>query len=136
MHHSLVVDDLKTHPDDEKCKRCHRIFSGPDYQQYKDRNQYPVKGTCQWFLRHPNYTSWRDSNGSSILWVSADPRCGKSILSKLLIDKELQATKSRTTCYFFVKDDNDIQKTATGALCALLHQVFTQKPGLLGHAMV
>lgn len=94
-----------------------------------------MKGTCQWFLRHPNYTSWRDSNSSSILWVSADPGCGKSVLSKLLVDKELQATKSRTTCYFFFKDDNDIQKTATSALCALLHQIFSQKPKLLVHAI-
>lgn len=90
-----------------------------------------MKGTCQWFLRHPNYTSWRDNDSSSILWVSADPGCGKSVLSKLLVDKELQTTKSRTTCYFFFKDDNDIQKKATSALCALLHQVFAQKPELL-----
>ncbi|KFY18040.1 hypothetical protein V492_00187 [Pseudogymnoascus sp. VKM F-4246] len=128
-------DNLETHPDDEKRKKCHRIFSAPDYQRYKDRNQYPVKGTCQWFLRHPNYTNWRDNNSSSILWVSADPGCGKSVLSKLLVDKELQATKCRTTCYFFFKDDNDIQKTATSALCALLHQLFAQKPKLLGHAV-
>ncbi|KFX87806.1 hypothetical protein V490_08006 [Pseudogymnoascus sp. VKM F-3557] len=111
---------FKGHPDDEKRKRCHRIFSAPDYQRYKDRNNYPVKGTCQWFLRHPNYTSWRDSNSSSILWVSADPGCGKSVLSKLLVDKELQPTKKRTT--------------STSALCALLHQLFAQKPELLGHA--
>ncbi|KFY39182.1 hypothetical protein V495_06100 [Pseudogymnoascus sp. VKM F-4514 (FW-929)] len=132
---SASLDDLKTRPDDEKRKKCHRIFSAPDYQRYKDRNNYPVKGTCQWFLRHPNYTSWRDSKSSSILWVSADSGSGKSVLSKLLVDKELQATKKRTTCYFFFKDDNDIQKTATGALCALLHQVFAQKPELLGHAV-
>ncbi|OBT58021.1 hypothetical protein VE04_02531 [Pseudogymnoascus sp. 24MN13] len=131
----IPSDDLKSHPHDEKRKRCHRIFSGPDYQRHKERNQYPVKGTCQWFLRHPNYTGWRDSFSSSILWVSADPGCGKSVLSKLLVDKELQATKLRTTCYFFFKDDNDIQKTATSALCALLHQIFSQKPELLGHAV-
>ncbi|KFY69329.1 hypothetical protein V496_00331 [Pseudogymnoascus sp. VKM F-4515 (FW-2607)] len=132
----MPFDDPKSHPDYEKRKSCHRKFSVPDYQRYKERNQYPVKGTCQWFLRHPNYTGWRDSDGSSILWVSADPGCGKSVLSKLLVDKELQATKSRTTCYFFFKDDSDIQKTATSALCALLHQIFAQKPELLGHAVV
>ncbi|KFY29287.1 hypothetical protein V493_02440 [Pseudogymnoascus sp. VKM F-4281 (FW-2241)] len=127
--------DLKIHPDDEKRKKCHKIFSAPDYQRYKDRNKYPVEGTCQWFLRHPNYTGWRDSDSSSILWVSADPGCGKSVLSKLLVDKELPATKSRSTCYFFFKDDNDGQKAATSALCALLHQIFAQKPELLGHAV-
>ncbi|OBT81773.1 hypothetical protein VE02_09662 [Pseudogymnoascus sp. 03VT05] len=114
----IPSDDPKSHLDDEKRKRCHRIFR-----------------TCQWFLRHPNYTSWQDSNSSGILWVSADPGCGKSVLAKLLVDKELEATKSRTTCYFFFKDDNDIQKIATSALCALLHQIFSQKPELLVHAV-
>ncbi|OBT77638.1 hypothetical protein VF21_03713 [Pseudogymnoascus sp. 05NY08] len=111
-------DDPKSHLDDEKRKRCHRIFSGPDYQRYKERKSIPS-----------------ERNFSGILWVSADPGCGKSVLAKLLVDKELEATKSRTTCYFFFKDDNDIQKIATSALCALLHQIFSQKPELLVHAV-
>lgn len=111
------------------------MFRTSEYERHKERNPDPVEGTCQWFLRHPNYTNWRNSGNSSIIWVSADPGCGKSVLSKLLADNELRATRSRTTCYFFFKDDNDDQKTATSALCALLHQVFTQKPELLEHAV-
>ena len=42
---------------------------------------------------------------------------------------------TRTTCYFFFKDDNDIQKNANTALSALLHQLFSQKPILIKHAM-
>jgi hypothetical protein len=93
-----------------------------------------VKGTCQWFLRHNHYVNWRDSLTSSLLWVSADPGCGKSVLSKFLAENELP-TKERTVCYFFFKDDNEDQNTATNALCALLHQLFDRKLELLRHAV-
>lgn len=55
------------------------------------------------------------------------------MLSKYLVDDKLRASRSRTTCYFFFKDDNEDQKSATNALCAILHQLFDQKPELLGY---
>jgi ankyrin repeat protein len=67
--------------------------------------------------------------------VSADPGCGKSVLAKSLIDQELKLTESRTTCYFFFKDDNNKQQSVTSALSALLHQLFSQKPSLIQHAI-
>lgn len=70
-----------------------------------------------------------------MLWVSADPGCGKSVLSKSLIDDELRSTNSRTTCYFFFKDDNRDQTVITNALCAILHQLFSTKRELLVHAI-
>jgi ankyrin repeat domain-containing protein 50 len=70
-----------------------------------------------------------------MLWVTADPGWGKSVLSKSLIDNELRSTNSRTTCYFFFKDDNKDQTAVTNALCAILHQLFSTKRELLGHAI-
>src|SRR5882724_2259326 len=110
--------DIGSHPGPEKESKCQQLLRTSDYERYKDRNPFPVKGTCQWFLRHTNYVTWRDSLNSSLLWVSADPGCGKSVLSRFLADRELQATRNRTICYFFFKDDNEDQKTATTALCA------------------
>ncbi|KAH8158045.1 hypothetical protein CIB48_g10197 [Xylaria polymorpha] len=37
----------------------------------------------------------------------------------------------RITCYFFFKDDFDDQRVLEGALCCILHQLFTQKSILL-----
>ncbi|TVY44186.1 Protein SERAC1 [Lachnellula subtilissima] len=105
--------------------KCHQLFRTSEYEQYKDRNPDLVPGTCKWFLQHSNYNSWRNYHTSSLLWVSADPGYSKSILSRFLVDKELQTTQSQTTCFFFFKDDNKKQKTATNALCAILHQLFS-----------
>ena len=122
-----------SHPPTSTDKRLY-VLRTSDYERYKDRNPEHVEGTCNWFLGHPNYTNWRDNTGPSLLWVSADPGCGKSVLAKFLVDFKLRTNSPRTTCYFFFKDDNEDQKTATQALCAILHQIFVQKPNLLPYA--
>lgn len=63
-----------------------------DVLPYKDRknvNPVRVDGTCGWFTDHPLYQTWRDSTTSGLLWVSADPGCGKSDLAKYLVDEVL-----------------------------------------------
>lgn len=73
---------------------------------------------------------WLKHKDSGPLLVSADPGCGKSVLARYLIDEYLP--RSSTICYFFFNDQD--QNTARQALCALLHQLFEQKPSLLDHA--
>ena len=114
---------------------CHRVFRTSDYEAQKNRNPKRVNGTCNWFLQHPIYKQWRDQQKDSLLWVSADPGCGKSVLSRSLIDNEFRDMDSYTVCYFFFKEDNENQKNAKNALCSILHQFFEEKPHLLKHSV-
>lgn len=93
-------------------------------------------GTCQWFVTHDCFQQWRESLSSNMLLVSADPGCGKSVLAKYLVDSELPTTDSRTTCYFFFKDDFEDQRSARSALCCILHQLFEQHAMLLSNKIV
>ncbi|KAL6406253.1 Ankyrin repeat domain-containing protein 50 [Ilyonectria robusta] len=117
-------------------QKCHQLFrlttdgSDATYEWYKDRVEDRVEGTCQWFLKHDNFQKWLKQDSGPLL-VSADPGCGKSVLAKHLIDHVLP--RSSTICYFFFKDRD--QNTVCQALCALLHQLFSQKPSLIDHAM-
>ncbi len=113
---------------------CHRIFRTSDYEGHKARNPDRMPGTCHWLLDHPQYHDWRDSNCSSLLWISGDPGSGKSVLSKYLVDQAFPSA-SYTTCYFFFRDDSSEQRESKYAICALLHQLFVYKPGLLEHAL-
>ena len=83
-----------------------------------------------WFLNHEHYQKWLKQDSGPLL-VTADPGCGKSVLAKYLIDYALP--RSTTICYFFFKDQD--QNTVRQALCALLHQLFSQKPSLIEDAM-
>jgi len=107
------------------------MFKTSNYEAHKARNPPRVNGTCGWFLKHKHYLEWRDSRADALLWVSADPGCGKSVLAKSLIENELASNSRLSTCYFFFKDDNKEQQSVSTALCALLHQLHTQRPPLL-----
>lgn len=80
-------------------------------------------------MEHSTYQKWKTSNGDDLLWLSADPGCGKSVLSRALIDEKLVSTETSTICYFFFKD-NDEQNNTAAAICALLHQLFRAHPCL------
>ena len=110
--------------------RCLQALCTSTYEDHKDRNPARVPGTCLWFLKNQKFGDWLESCSSDLLWVTADPGCGKSVLSRSLIDHELQSGPSRTTCYFFFKDIGE-QRSATNAICALLHQLCTQNQSVL-----
>ncbi|KFZ18419.1 hypothetical protein V501_01228, partial [Pseudogymnoascus sp. VKM F-4519 (FW-2642)] len=125
-----------------RSKRIGIVYSeaAGDYERYKDLNPKRVLGTCEWFLKDERFCKWRDNATSSLLWVSAGPGRGKSVLSKCLIDEDQLATttititpssnkpatsRRSTICYFFFKDGGDGPMDSAQALCALLHQLFT-----------
>ncbi|KAJ2987980.1 hypothetical protein NUW58_g4217 [Xylaria curta] len=128
-------DEIKQKLSDKQ-KDCLKLFRVTDskkdatYEWYKDRVETRVDGTCEWFLGHEYFQGWLKQDSGPLL-VSADPGCGKSVLAKYLIDHGLP--RSPTVCYFFFKDQD--QNTARQALCALLHQLFSQKKFLIDHAM-
>ncbi|CAK7210845.1 hypothetical protein SBRCBS47491_000916 [Sporothrix bragantina] len=82
--------DIKTR--EETVDKVLRQIGGNDneatYEWYKDRVEDRVQGTCQWFLQHDHFQRWLAQESGPLL-VSADPGCGKSVLAKHLIDREL-----------------------------------------------
>lgn len=116
---------------DEKAKKFLKMLYTCPYRDRKERNGERVPNTCEWFTSHSLFQNWVKTDRSSLLWVSADPGCGKSVLAKYLVDHVLPSTSKRTTCYFFFKDDFTDQKSATNALCAILRQLFLAKKHLL-----
>ncbi|KAH6995453.1 hypothetical protein BKA56DRAFT_725530 [Ilyonectria sp. MPI-CAGE-AT-0026] len=123
----------KLSKEEQKCHQLFRLTTGSrdaTYEWYKDRVEERVEDTCMWFLKHEHFQTWLNQESGPLL-VTADPGCGKSVLAKYLIDRGLP--RSTTICYFFFKDQD--QNTVRQALCALLHQLFSQKPSLIEHAM-
>ena len=144
VNFKLVADSLKEIADNARLTRARTATEmrcleclASNYLDDKNRNKQRVPGTCEWFLTNQKFKDWRQKEGDGLLWVSADPGCGKSVLSRALVDEGLLSNNTRTAtiCYFFFKDDDIRRQTEASALCALLHQLFTQKPALLKHGM-
>ncbi|KAJ6102324.1 hypothetical protein N7486_004751 [Penicillium sp. IBT 16267x] len=130
-HHNEQI--TRASIDQQQC--CHRVFKVSNYEEQKNINPRRVEGTCQWALQSAEYIRWWESSSNELLWVSADPGCGKSVPARSIIDDKLQASSVVvTTCFFFFKDNEEQNHLAT-ALCSILHQLFSQQPHLLPHAI-
>ncbi|KAJ2987975.1 hypothetical protein NUW58_g4219 [Xylaria curta] len=128
-----VTEDPVTN--DKRSDLLRRLYILP-YEDRKDRNPERADGTCQWFTNHQHFQNWQESKTSNLLWVSADPGCGKSVLAKYLADDVLSPTNSRITCYFFFKDDFADQRSPEYALRCILRQIFIQNPALLSNTIL
>ncbi|PWW74296.1 NACHT-ANK domain protein transcript variant 1 [Tuber magnatum] len=103
------------------------------YEEHRRRVQKPVEGTCSWVMEHPKYKDWLEKKTSGLLWLSADPGCGKSAIASFLVG-HLQSRPDTIVCYFFFKDDSDEQRSAPFALCAILHHIFRKRERLIEFA--
>lgn len=120
--------------ENKKQAECHQVFKTSTYEEFKNINPDRVPRTCRWVLEHRQFNQWQRSPHDDLLWISADPGCGKSVLSKYIVERELGGTDGHSVCYFFFKD-NESQDSIATALCALLHQLFASQPRLIRHAM-
>ncbi|KAH9243391.1 hypothetical protein K456DRAFT_1767636 [Colletotrichum gloeosporioides 23] len=87
-------------------------LNSSNYASHRARNPAPVEGTCTWYFEHKRFRAWYESTGSPLLWISADPGCGKSVFASYLVDhfKELSQANAVNVCYFFFKSDNEEQR--------------------------
>lgn len=121
-------------------RRCVQLFrqSNP-YEDQKNRTPRRVLETGNWFLENRKFLDWRENDGSDLLWLSAMPGSGKSVLARTLIDEGLVALshqKQTVVCYFFFKDISPYQRSAVSAMSAILHQLFSAVPSLVEHALI
>lgn len=109
-----------------------------NYEAGKNVNPDRVPGTCHWFLDHVDFLAWLKLQRPKLLWLSADPGYGKSVLAKYLVDRRgetFSVQKTRpTVCYFFFKDGDMDRSDGAKAVSALLHHLFLQQPQLYRHA--
>lgn len=120
----------------EMSKRRFYLRLASNYKSDKDLVSARIYGTCEWFFADRRFVEWRDSNVSRLLWVSAGPGCGKSVLAKALIDERRVCANilASTVCYFFFKDGQNQRTRGADALSALLHQLF-ENTNLITHAL-
>ncbi|GKT90334.1 LOW QUALITY PROTEIN: NACHT and ankyrin domain protein [Colletotrichum tofieldiae] len=113
---------------DENERRLLQMLAA-NHEAYKNFNPRRVAGTCEWFFKDYRFRNWLGSTTSSIIWVSAGPGCGKSVLARALVDEGRLSSRPETTtvCYFFFNDGEERRTNSCDALAAILHQLFTQR---------
>ena len=146
--HQVGTDIVETIKDENQRHREQALMDklelgGGDYLGGMNFNKDPVKGTCEWFYNGESLSSWLTSVGPGVFWVTAGPGCGKPVLARSLSKHgHLQSTTSivdigsqspiesteAIICYFFFKDETAERRSISTAMCAILHQLFSQDP--------
>ncbi|KAK3388078.1 hypothetical protein B0T20DRAFT_491497 [Sordaria brevicollis] len=92
------------------------------------RNDW-ARGTCQWLLEMPDVISWLGHNpsaGPHVLWYTAPPGSGKTMLSAFIIDHLLN---SHQPCQYFIFRHSILDKRSIfGCLRALAYQLARDIP--------
>lgn len=103
---------------------------GLAYKTFKNSlNPEVAPNTGIWLREHSKYTAW-EAQPSGILVLAAPPGCGKSVLARSIADEWLVNARhddDTVVCYFFFKDA-PMQTSLANGLCAVLHQLFDQRP--------
>ncbi|KUL81610.1 hypothetical protein ZTR_10658 [Talaromyces verruculosus] len=119
----------------EDQRRCHQSFKTSTYEKYKNNNPKRIEKTCAWVLDSEEYQQWWNAPRNDLLWISADPGCGKSVLARSLIDDIFRSYDPNISIVYFFFKDNDEQNQLSTALCAVLHQLFSNQRQLLQYAL-
>lgn len=115
----------------EEQKQCLATLRTIDYVAPRKLLPERGPGTYEWFLQHPRYDEWLKADDSALLWATADPGCGKSVLTKFIVDEFIRITGFKShVCYFFFRAGTETE-SPLAALCAMLHQLFCQNEDLL-----
>lgn len=109
------------------------------HESQKNQNPQRAPQTCLWALENSKYIKWRDDDTKKLLLIFADPGCGKSVLSRCIIDEDLPNKSSKRILYYFFKDTSPEQRSAAPAISTILHQLFASKSNeqssLIRHAL-
>ncbi|KAJ5739724.1 hypothetical protein N7533_012508 [Penicillium manginii] len=129
----VLQDDVTGGSTDQR--RCHQAFRVTKYEEQKDPyRQSVVEAFNQATLGNPAYIRWWNNTRSDVLWIVADSGRGKSGFARSIVEDYIPTSSPTVTvCYFFF-EESDEQNNLASALCAILHQLFDQRPHLIHHA--
>ncbi|PTB54710.1 hypothetical protein M431DRAFT_64250, partial [Trichoderma harzianum CBS 226.95] len=103
-----------------------------------DQIDDPVPQTCEWILSHDKWKQWKACSSTSLLWITLNAGCGKSVMAKFLVNYfqyRCDANTAKNLAYFFFMDGVTGQNDASAAVSALLHQLYCSQNRLIKHAL-
>lgn len=107
-----------------------------DAMSAKERVPVPVENTLEWFLEGKKLKQWVKDEKAQLLWIQGPVGSGKSVITAHLASGHLQRLCPQSAiCYFFCNRLSEDQNDSRGMLRGILHQLYTQRPDLVEHAI-
>ena len=116
-------------------KDCIKLFYSPDINDTRLSVPRRAKGTFTWFTELANFKHWLTPEGPTILFLSSNPGCGKTVLCSYLTKRVKLLKPCYTVCCFFCNDRVASQRSATHVLRGLLHQLLVSHNFLVKYVL-
>lgn len=123
------VQEQFHHKSEAKRLRVVGQFRTTRYEEYMVTHPPRVRGTFDWLRRNDKYISWSQQS-FGLLLLSASPYCGKSVLTKYLVEDVLPFSELAPTVAYFFFCHNPQQRSLTNTLSAIIHQILYRLPEL------
>lgn len=92
------------------------------------------KDTGQWLLRDSRYSNW-EKKAHSLLWLTGNSGCGKTVLSSTVIEKLESNPNTKIILYFYFDFSNGQKQTLENAIRALTSQLYHISPTNVGNPL-
>ncbi|KAF2490874.1 WD40 repeat-like protein [Lophium mytilinum] len=131
--------DEQSKEDEEKKKdeQCLRDLRATDSRHDKTRIEQAKGGilreSCRWILDSPQLKQWQDGPEGTLLWISADPGKGKTMLLCGILDELKKSTGCGFVSFFFCQATDSRINSATAVLRGLIYLLADQHPSLASH---
>ncbi|KAK6499024.1 hypothetical protein TWF481_011594 [Arthrobotrys musiformis] len=100
------------------------------YGEYLESIPDRLDGTGEWLSNRQEYQTWRDLDEPRILWVTANPGCGKTVTAKEAVKRLDNPEDRRMVCHFFFKSGSENQTEWRNAICLFLYQLISRESKL------
>lgn len=135
-HVRLAQDKETTSEFKREAEACIRSLYLSDYATKLDDIPTREPETCTWVLGHRKYQEWLSLDSHSLLWLSGNPGCGKTVISSFLIETLRAQLHSERIVAYFICDNKDMHfRTKEAILRFLLHQIMVANQSLARHAV-
>jgi hypothetical protein len=125
--------------DVDKIAACLSHLAATDQTRFLSQTVQNSRKTCTWIMRHRQYTTWHESDESSLLWLTARSGCGKTTVAAHVYDtlsleqnindqKPLShLSKPVVLQFFFRKSNQESERNALAALRTFTAQLVRQE---------
>ncbi|KAJ5116331.1 WD40 repeat-like protein [Penicillium angulare] len=130
---ALQQRDIQEEKDDKEClKSLYLTDPAADMEQIQESREFLIPRSCDWIVKHPCFTDWRDFKTIRLLWIKGGPGKGKTMILMTIIKHLSQSLHDNNIPSFFFCQET-VKDANARVLRGLIYQILVQNRALISY---